>query len=214
MRVSFFYFTGPVWKVLPSSSPSWVWHGYLAYWQSMRVPCLDKDGIFYPSNYVQFLSHINACVFLLLHHRSGVKGLAILLPILGVTWLFGILAIHESILFFEYLFNIFNCLQGFFIFIFHCVGSSEVRGFKHILGWHIFVMGANQKPYNLACWCNRGSHPISSIQSRKQQGRDLKMQLFQMNLIWLLTTPMGKILVNRDRPHHRAGQLRCRALGL
>ncbi|XP_072026443.1 adhesion G protein-coupled receptor B3-like [Amphiura filiformis] len=59
--------------------------------------------------------------------RAGVKGIAILTPILGLAWLFGILAINENILFFEYLFNIFNCLQGFFIFIFHCVGSSEVR---------------------------------------------------------------------------------------
>ncbi len=65
--------------------------------------------------------------FILLPHRAGIKGIAILTPILGLSWLFGVLAINEDILFFEYLFNIFNCLQGFFVFIFHCVGSSEVR---------------------------------------------------------------------------------------
>ncbi|XP_070558813.1 adhesion G protein-coupled receptor B3-like isoform X2 [Ptychodera flava] len=61
------------------------------------------------------------------HIKAGVKGLMILLPILGVTWLCGLFALNEHLIFMEYLFAIFNSLQGLFIFIFHCVGSSEVR---------------------------------------------------------------------------------------
>ena len=53
-------------------------------------------------------------------------GLAIMV-LLGLTWVFGAFAIKDAKLVFEYLFCIFNSLQGFFIFIFHCVRRPEVR---------------------------------------------------------------------------------------
>jgi len=55
-----------------------------------------------------------------------VKSVLILTPILGVNWVFGLLAVNEDLLVFEFLFVIVNSLQGLFIFLFHCVGSSEV----------------------------------------------------------------------------------------
>ncbi|EDO32429.1 predicted protein [Nematostella vectensis] len=59
--------------------------------------------------------------------RSGVKSAMVLLPILGVTWVFGVLAVNSYTLVFQYLFAIFNSMQGFFIFVFHCLLNSEVR---------------------------------------------------------------------------------------
>lgn len=59
--------------------------------------------------------------------RTGVKGVMILMPLLGVSWLLGLLAVNSSTLVFEFLFVIINSTQGLFIFLFHCVGSSEVR---------------------------------------------------------------------------------------
>ncbi|KAK3738053.1 hypothetical protein QZH41_012932, partial [Actinostola sp. cb2023] len=79
--------------------------------------------------------------------KSGVKSAIVLLPILGVAWVFGILAVNSQTVVFQYLFAIFNSLQvfilyyghrlnglwqmledwGFLIFIFHCVLNSEVR---------------------------------------------------------------------------------------
>ncbi|XP_013916490.1 PREDICTED: adhesion G-protein coupled receptor D1-like [Thamnophis sirtalis] len=60
------------------------------------------------------------------------KAVAVLLPILGSSWIFGILAVNERALVFQYMFAIFNSLQGFFIFLFHCLLNSEVRAaFKH-----------------------------------------------------------------------------------
>ena len=59
--------------------------------------------------------------------RSGIKSAVVLFPLLGVTWLFGILALDRKTIVFQYLFAIFNSLQGFFIFIFHCLLNSEVR---------------------------------------------------------------------------------------
>lgn len=54
------------------------------------------------------------------------RGIAILV-VLGLTWLFGILAIKDAKLIFQYLFCIFNSLQGLMVFLFYCVFSKETR---------------------------------------------------------------------------------------
>lgn len=55
------------------------------------------------------------------------KGAVLLLPLLGLTWTFGLLAVNSETIVFQYLFTIFNSLQGCFVFIFHCIMNSEVR---------------------------------------------------------------------------------------
>lgn len=45
----------------------------------------------------------------------------------GLTWLFGALTISDASLAFQFLFAIFNSLQGFFIFVFFCVLGKEAR---------------------------------------------------------------------------------------
>ena len=45
----------------------------------------------------------------------------------GGTWILGVFAIGELTLTFQILFTIFNSLQGFFIFMFYCALSSDVR---------------------------------------------------------------------------------------
>ncbi len=47
--------------------------------------------------------------------------------LMGVTWIFGVFAIGELTLTFQILFTVFNSLQGFFIFLFYCVGKSDLR---------------------------------------------------------------------------------------
>uniref|UniRef100_A0A7N5K5U2 Adhesion G protein-coupled receptor D1 n=1 Tax=Ailuropoda melanoleuca TaxID=9646 RepID=A0A7N5K5U2_AILME len=60
------------------------------------------------------------------------KAVAVLLPILGTSWVFGVLALNSQALVFQYIFAVLNSLQGFFIFLFHCLLNSEVRAaFKH-----------------------------------------------------------------------------------
>ncbi|XP_022793709.1 adhesion G protein-coupled receptor L1-like isoform X1 [Stylophora pistillata] len=59
--------------------------------------------------------------------RAGVNGMIVLLPLLGLTWVFGLLAINKDTIAFQYLFAILNSLQGLFIFAFHCIGNTEVR---------------------------------------------------------------------------------------
>ena len=59
-----------------------------------------------------------------------------IMVLLGLTWFFGALAIGSARLLFQYLFCIFNSLQGFAIFWFHCIRQPEVRQC-----WADFVRG-------------------------------------------------------------------------
>ncbi|XP_022808394.1 adhesion G-protein coupled receptor D1-like [Stylophora pistillata] len=57
--------------------------------------------------------------------RLGVKACVVMIPLLGISWLFGLLSpLHKA---FAYIFTIFNSTQGFFIFLLHCVRNSEIR---------------------------------------------------------------------------------------
>ena len=42
---------------------------------------------------------------------AGIKGTLFLMPLLGLTWVFGLLAINEDLILFEYAFAICNSLQ-------------------------------------------------------------------------------------------------------
>lgn len=44
-------------------------------------------------------------------YRTGLRSLCTLLPVLGITWVFGILSINEDLIAFQYLFAVFNSLQ-------------------------------------------------------------------------------------------------------
>ncbi|KAL9989371.1 hypothetical protein ACROYT_G003913 [Oculina patagonica] len=59
--------------------------------------------------------------------KLGIKCSIVLVPLLGITWVFGVLAFDEATVVFLYLFAIFNSLQGLFIFLFHCVFDQQVR---------------------------------------------------------------------------------------
>ncbi|XP_029473103.1 cadherin EGF LAG seven-pass G-type receptor 1 isoform X2 [Rhinatrema bivittatum] len=54
----------------------------------------------------------------------------LLLVLISATWLLGLMAVNSDVMTFHYLFAIFSCLQGVFIFFFHCVFNKEVR--KHL----------------------------------------------------------------------------------
>ena len=54
------------------------------------------------------------------------QGIAIMV-LLGLTWIFGILAIDDAKRVFQYLFAIFNTLQGFFVFLFFVILPSGTR---------------------------------------------------------------------------------------
>ncbi|KAK3585987.1 hypothetical protein CHS0354_033103 [Potamilus streckersoni] len=59
--------------------------------------------------------------------KSSVKAAVVLLPLLGITWVFGVLAINADTVVFQYAFALLNSLQGLFIFLFHVVFNDEVK---------------------------------------------------------------------------------------
>lgn len=59
--------------------------------------------------------------------RYWSKGSALLSCLLGLTWILGVFVVNRDTIFMAYMFNIFNTLQGLFIFVFHCIGDEKVR---------------------------------------------------------------------------------------
>ncbi|XP_018609472.2 adhesion G-protein coupled receptor D2 isoform X1 [Scleropages formosus] len=57
--------------------------------------------------------------------RAAVKAVLVLLPILGLTWLFGVLVPFSVVM--AYIFVLLNSLQGLFIFLIYGVYNTEVR---------------------------------------------------------------------------------------
>ena len=56
-----------------------------------------------------------------------------LLPIFGLTWLFGIFGFSADAVAAMYIFVIMNSSQGLLIFIFHCALNQEVRINRQII---------------------------------------------------------------------------------
>ncbi|XP_023685991.2 cadherin EGF LAG seven-pass G-type receptor 1 isoform X1 [Paramormyrops kingsleyae] len=58
---------------------------------------------------------------------SALRSAFLLLLLISATWLLGLMAVNSDVMTFHYLFAIFSCLQGIFIFFFHCVFNKDVR---------------------------------------------------------------------------------------
>ena len=94
-----------------------------------------------------YASH-TAMSYLYDYYRTSLKAAVILLPLLGMTWVFGLLAINDDTIAFTWIFTILNSLQvrtqlisnhqltatslilqGFFIFLFYVVKNKKVNKF-------------------------------------------------------------------------------------
>ncbi|XP_067048213.1 adhesion G-protein coupled receptor D1-like isoform X2 [Acropora muricata] len=69
--------------------------------------------------------------------KKGLKACIILAPLLGLTWVFGLLTATDAGLVFQYIFTILNSTQGLLIFLLHVVRNSDVRAEIHhkLLKW-------------------------------------------------------------------------------
>ncbi|CAL1538584.1 unnamed protein product [Lymnaea stagnalis] len=66
--------------------------------------------------------------------KSVVRSIFILSPILGVTWVLGVLSVSVDLAIFQYSFAICNSVQGLFMFIFQCVLQYQIKdGFRALL---------------------------------------------------------------------------------
>ncbi|KAJ7360286.1 Adhesion G protein-coupled receptor L3 [Desmophyllum pertusum] len=117
--------------------------------------------------------------------KLGMKCSIVLLPLLGITWLFGVLAFDQSTVVFLYLFAIFNSLQGLFIFVFHCVFDQQVR--SAIVMWKrkrqrtSYASGADTTPKskrvsNSLTTERLPSHGIKMSDLKKQENKQCNRQ--------------------------------------
>ncbi|XP_033097626.1 adhesion G protein-coupled receptor L4-like [Anneissia japonica] len=59
--------------------------------------------------------------------KTSLKAALVLLPLLGLTWVFGFLSVNKYTIIFTYLFAICNSIQGVIFFLFHCLMNVEVK---------------------------------------------------------------------------------------
>ncbi|XP_065064148.1 uncharacterized protein LOC135690509 isoform X2 [Rhopilema esculentum] len=110
--------------------------------------------------------------------KAGAKAMVILMPILGLSWVFGLLAVNEATIVFQYLFCIFNSMQGLFIFLIHCVGNSEVRSaFRRLHEKHTVSKSIGERSF------------AKSISKKSKSG-----------------SPGAEILVRRETPTSNDGE--------
>ncbi|PIK60094.1 putative cadherin EGF LAG seven-pass G-type receptor 2 isoform X3, partial [Apostichopus japonicus] len=67
---------------------------------------------------------ILACLSL---NDAAFRAAGILLPLLGITWVFGLLAVNQGMLLYQFLFAFCSFVLGVSIFIFYCILDSTVR---------------------------------------------------------------------------------------
>ncbi|XP_022100310.1 adhesion G-protein coupled receptor D1-like [Acanthaster planci] len=59
--------------------------------------------------------------------KQVAKATLMLQPVLGLTWVFGVLSLSSGLIIFQYLFTILNSLQGVLLLLFYCVFNFEVQ---------------------------------------------------------------------------------------
>ncbi|XP_065909619.1 uncharacterized protein [Dysidea avara] len=58
--------------------------------------------------------------------KNILKATSVLLPLLGFTWVFGILAVNQETSVFAWIFTVLNSLQGLFILFFHVIRNEKI----------------------------------------------------------------------------------------
>ncbi|XP_060594261.1 adhesion G protein-coupled receptor L4-like, partial [Ruditapes philippinarum] len=59
--------------------------------------------------------------------KTSIWALCVMLPLLGITWIVGMFYMGDKSDSVQYIFAVFNGLQGVFIFVFHCVLNKQVK---------------------------------------------------------------------------------------
>nr|XP_022303772.1 uncharacterized protein LOC111111224 isoform X2 [Crassostrea virginica] len=104
---------------------------------------------------------------------SGLRSLGTLLPVLGVTWLFGILVVNEKADAFQYIFVIANSLQGFFIFVSHVLLNKKVmlalRKKYPVLNTLASFVESSKEDSSSVSKTNSSSEPHSALSNSKKR---------------------------------------------
>uniref|UniRef100_K1PIM8 G-protein coupled receptors family 2 profile 2 domain-containing protein n=1 Tax=Magallana gigas TaxID=29159 RepID=K1PIM8_MAGGI len=124
--------------------------------QNVTIPKEDIKRLKIISVFGCSLSIIGAFVTIVLYiyfWRSGLKGVCGLLPILGLTWVFGIFSVNQDLIIFQYLFAVFNSLQGLFIFLFYVALNPQKRN-KTLKSVKVQLMEQDNNNCYSSCYCD------------------------------------------------------------
>lgn len=125
---------------------------------------------------------------------SGIRSICTLLPILGITWLFGLLTVNNDSAVFQYLFALTNSFQGFFIFIFHCVLNRAVqKGMRHIVQRHdLYKSRTKESLLKLQRTKSSESTETQNKNSEKVLHRDFSEDSFALNRFQMPRIPLTR----------------------
>ncbi|CAI9723769.1 adhesion G protein-coupled receptor E1-like [Octopus vulgaris] len=132
-----------------------------------------------------------------------VRGCFTVMVLLGVTWLFGPLAVNEIKLVFNYLFCILNSLQGFFIFVFRCLLNPEAK-----MAWiQLIKMGTLKKkkgPRKSVDSSSNGMYggPLANRWSQKTMTIDIRESA---NLKRSVRSSNGSVIKNNPAKKYGSG---------
>nr|XP_022310014.1 adhesion G protein-coupled receptor L4-like [Crassostrea virginica] len=140
---------------------------------------------------------------------SGLRPLGTLLPVLGVTWLFGILAVNEKADAFQYIFVIANSLQGFFIFVSHVLLNRKVmlalRKKYPVLNTLVSFVESSKEDSSSVSKTNSSTEPHSALSTSKKRtflvghfGKKLKRNKVQKSESFLTEKTMSTDCTLRD----------------
>ena len=115
------------------------------------IALLAPAGLILLTNFIFFILVVKAMCHSQRRHivnktedyASQLRAAFSVVVLLGLTWVFGFLAVSYVSLVFQYLFAIFNTTQGLFIFFFYCLRRKDMRN-----QWLVFFRG-------------RGRHSVS-----------------------------------------------------
>lgn len=91
--------------------------------------------------------------------------------LLGLTWIFGILAIEDARIVFSYIFTILTTFQGFFIFILFVAREKQLRTYWGKLCCKRFI--DRQKKYKPTSASHSSSQPLSKLSSHETASTEI-----------------------------------------
>ena len=112
------------------------------------VVCINLGFLIY-AFYTMIFHNFNASTMDVKLLFSSVKGVVLLVFLLGSTWIFGLLYLAFNNIYLAYTFTILNSLQGVGIFVFQCLLNINMRNYLRKMCWGSESVDQPQKKNHL-----------------------------------------------------------------
>ena len=90
----------------------------------------------------------------------------LLMPVFGITWVFGAFTVDNNLVVFQYIFTILNSFQGVFLFVCYCLLNNDMkREFRRIKRQSTYL--SKSTPATDTFQMSRLSSSLESVKKRK-----------------------------------------------